>query len=272
MSAETRERLARIVRAPSCDLAEAALLCCAEIEYDLDIDLQLLRVDAIADGLRTSGYELTPASAAADALGRYLAGDLNFVGDVENYGDPANSLFTMVLDRRRGLPITLSILYEAVASRVGIPAFGIAAPGHFVLGVGSADDPIVVDPFAGGAILDEDALRDRVRSATGGAFGWSTEYLRPAPAPAVVRRLLTNMTRDFIAVGDAENALWTIELKQLLPGSPPSDMRDAGELLIGIGRYRDAANALEDYLEQAEDAADAEEVTRIAARARAKMN
>ncbi len=280
MSESSRARLARIVREPDCDLAEAALLCCVEIEPDLDVESDLLRLDAFADGLRAAGHVPGDPLADAEALAAHLAGDLGFNGDAERYHDPRNALLTIVLDRKRGLPIALAIVYVSVARRAGIAAFGINTPGHFLVGVTSrhpegprALHPVVVDPFHGGELLSEDQVGERVRAVTAGAGHFSRSMLRPAPCGVVVRRLLDNLTRDFLAQGDVEDALWTVELKLLLPDSAPQDLRIAGELLLQLGRYRVAAEMLEDYVVRTgAQAEDIDDLVRLALRARAKMN
>ncbi len=280
MSDSSRARLARIVRDPGCDLAEAALLCCVEVEPDLDVEAELLRLDAFADGLRTGGHVPGEPLADAEALAAHLAGNLGFDGDQEHYHNPRNGLLTAVLDRKRGLPIALAIVYISVARRAGIAAFGINTPGHFLVGIASgrrsgpgASHPIVVDPFHGGALLSEAQVVERVRAVTAGAGHVSPSMLRPAPSPVVVRRLLDNLTRDFLAQGDVEDALWRVELKLLLPGSSPRDLLTAGELLVQLGRYRAAAEVLEDHvLRKGSQGEDADAIARLALRARAKMN
>lgn len=273
MSIESRQRLARVVRDPDCDLAEAALLLCLEIEPEVDVDVELLRLDAIADGLRSQGFRAGESRRDAMALGAYLGDARGFTGDSDSYNDPRNGLLTRVLDRRRGLPITLSILYVAIGRRLHVPAFGIGLPGHFVTGIGGADRPVVIDPFDHGRLLDEAEMARRVSVATGGRLDFTRSLLRPAPAALVIRRVLNNLTRDFAAHGDAENALWTVELKHVLPSTVADDHRVRGELLVQLGSYRDAAEAFEAYLDAAGPfAADAEDVRRAAIRARAKLN
>lgn len=280
MSDATRSRLARLVREPDADLAEAALLVCAEVEPELDVEAELLRIDALADGLRTGGGlpDADDAHAIADALATYLGGTLGFAADEEDPRDPADALLTRVLDRRRGLPSALTILYVAIARRLHLRVFPIGLPGHVVAGVagvaGTGDDrPVVLDPSRGGAVLDEHAIADIVRVGTQGRLEFRRAMLRPAPAPAVLRRLLNDLTRDFTDGGDLEDALWTVELKQLLPASPVDDHRARGELLFHLGRYRAAADAFEAYVEHAEPGSpDLAEVSRMAIRARAKLN
>jgi regulator of sirC expression with transglutaminase-like and TPR domain len=275
VSSASRERLARLVREPGCDLAEAALLLCVEHDPGLDVELALLRIDALADGLRSAGFVPTgDAAADARAVARYLADTQGFAGDVDSYHDPRNGLLSEVLDRKRGLPIILSVLYVALARRLRVPAFGIALPGHFVAGVAANDERavVVVDPFADGRLLSLEEVAARVRAATGGQVAFSRSMLRPAAPADVVRRILANLTRDFTAAGDLQDALWTAELALLLPGSQPEDHRVHGELLRSAGRFLAAAEAFEAYVELAPAAPDRDEVRHAAIAVRARCN
>lgn len=288
MTERSRRRLARIVQDPGCDLAEAALLCCVEVEPDLEVERELLRLDALADQLRADGFRPGSPRHNAAALSRHLAGNHGFAGDTADHHDPRNGLLTAVLDRRRGLPIALAVVYVAIGRRLGLHVFGINAPGHFLVGVGGTqrrhpasapttqEDPgsvVVLDPYHRGAILRRADIDERIRRATAGLAGYEPEVVRPTPPAAVVRRLLNNLTRDFLAVGDTEDALWTVELKRIIPGSGPDDVETLAELLVQIGRYRHAVETVEAYL--AEDAPahfELEDLERLAVRARAKMN
>ncbi len=268
-----RDRLVRLVRRADADLAEAALLCCAEAEPGLDVDVALLRIDALADGLASSGF--TPGDPDRDArtIGHYLAVELGFTGDQETYYHPDNALLTRVLDRKRGLPITLSILYVAIARRLSVPAFPVNLPGHVVAAVAGPERPVVVDPFHGGEVLSDDALAQRLADLSAGRVAFHRAMLRPSPTVEVVRRLLNNLTRDFLADRDAASALWTVELKLLLPNRVPSDHRTHGDVLEQVGRFDDAAQAYETYLElTGGQAPDDEDVRRAAIRVKARLN
>ncbi len=300
MSVESRERLARIVRDPTCDLAEASLLCCVEVQPHLDVDAALGRFDGLADELRAGGFEpdsrymphgrgATAESAAVDAkaLAGYLAGRLGFTGDSATPHAARNGLLNAVLERRRGSATTLAILYVAVGRRLALRMFAIDTPGPLLVGVGGgapeseANRPAVLDPFNDGAILDDDMIAERVRGETAGRGSFHRSMLRPAPPAVVIRRLLNDLTRVYLHNGDAHAALWTIELKRRLPGSGPEDVLTAGQLLAQLGRYRDSAETLEYYLTEVagdvELAADAggpalKAMAQVARRARSKMN
>jgi regulator of sirC expression with transglutaminase-like and TPR domain len=272
VSRSSRKRLAAVVRDPKADLAEAALLCATESNPDLDVDVALLRLDAFADDLRTRGFPRSDAAAQAAALSGYLHGRQGFTGDTADAHDPRNSLLDHVLARKRGLPITLSIVYVAVAHRLHASAFGIGLPGHFVTGIGDPDRPVVLDAFHGGRAVDDTELAELVERSTGGRASFRTSMLQPEPPPRVIRRLLDNLTRDQVTRGDVNGALRTIELKQLLPDPVPEDLRLYGELLIQTGRYREAATVLDEYIARAPTPEDTEAARVIARRARAKLN
>lgn len=272
-STPSRDRLVRLVRRADADLAEAALLCCVEVEPGLDVDATLLRVDALADGLLTSGFAPATPTDAARGLAHHLAAQRGFTGDVATYNDPDNGLLTRVLERRRGLPITLAILYVAVARRLDVPAYVVNLPGHVVAAIAGDERPVVLDPFADGRLVDETELQARIAEASGGRMTFHRALLRPSPSAQVVRRLLNNLTRDLLAAGRPRDALWTVELKLLLPNRSADDHRVLGELLNQVGRFDEAADAFEAYLDLVDERArDREDVRRAAIRARARLN
>lgn len=277
MAEDSRTRFAEVVRDPHGDLAEAALLCCAETDPDFDLGAELARVDELAAGLRRGGFEPSDPRADAAALSSYLAGELGFTGDTADYHAPANGLLTSVLDRRRGLPITLAICYIAVGRRVGVDAFGLNVPAHFLVGVGERSEDralgatVAIDAFHAGAVLDADEVAARLRAASGGAL--SVALLRPATPTEVMRRLLNNLTRDYLARSDAANARWTVEYKRLLPDTGPEDVGAHSDVLAQLGRYREAAETVERYLAEEQPDADAvEELAGLARRNRAQLN
>ena len=273
MAEDTRQRLLRLVRRPDADLAEAALLCAAELSDDLDVDATLLRLDALADDLRSRGFVPGEPGLDADALAHHLAVRHGFTGDATAFHDPANSLLDAVLDRRRGLPITLTIIYVAIGRRLGVPAYPITLPGHVVTGIGGAEQAVVLDPFHDGRRLDEAAITERVAELTDGRLSFRRAMLRPAPAVNVVRRLLSNLTRDLTRVERHAEALTSVDLRLLLPNRLPDDHRVRGQLLGRLGRFDEAATAYERYLEVvSEDAPDREEIRRAAISSRARLN
>lgn len=274
MSTESRERLRRLVRRPGADPVEAALCIAAVGDPDVDVDVGLLRVDALADALRTAGTPPVIPHELGAWLAQQLHGEHGFTGAVEDYHDPRNALLPHVLDTRRGLPILLAVVYVGVAQRLHLPVWGIAHPGHYYVGIGArGSDTVVIDPFHDGMPVTDAELAERIRVATAGRITFTRAHLRPASSLVTTRRILNNLTRDFRSRGQVEDALWTVELKLSLPGPPPDDHLALGELLVNLGRYGPAADAFERYLDLVgEHAPDADEIRARAVRARAKLN
>ncbi|MFA9444294.1 tetratricopeptide repeat protein [Egicoccus sp. AB-alg6-2] len=271
MPQHTRSRLVSLVRRHDADLAEAALLVGAEAHPDLDVDRALLRLDALADGLRASGFRAGDPDTEAAALRTYLGHAHGF--RAAPGPAPDTVLLPDVLDGRAGVPVTLTMLYVSIARRVGIKAYPIALPGLVVVGIAAGERPLVIDPSRGGAPLDHDQLAQHVHRATTGQLGFRRSMLRPSPAVNVVRRQLNDLTRAYLAEQRHLDARWAIELKLLLPNRMPDDHRVHGELLAQVGQFHLAAQAYESYLELVgPDASDAEEVRRAAIRARARLN
>lgn len=273
MTSSGSERLVRLVRRADADLAEAALLVARGCDPALDVDVELLRIDALADQLRNRGDTLRPMGAAAGLLADHLGGDLGFRGATERYHDPDSSLLHRVLETRQGLPITLSALYVAIARRLHLPAFAIALPGHVMMGLADTDLPVVLDPFHGGVRLEEPDLAERVRTTTGGRLTYRRAMLRPSPAVHLTRRMLHNLTRDLSAAGRTDEAIWTVRTKLALPNRLPEDHRDLGELEVQRGRFDVAAGSFERFLELTRgDTPEREAARRAAIDARARLN
>ena len=273
MTEDVRERLVRLVRRSDADLAEAALLCALGCAPDLDIEGELLRIDALADGLRSQHPDLASSVAAATALRGHLGVGLGFRGDPDRTHLPDASLLHRVVAERHGLPLTLSIVYVAIARRLRVAAYPIGLPGHVVVGIAGGEHPVTLDPFHGGVLLDEPALVERVHEATGGRLAFRRAMLRPTPAVRIVRRLLNNLSRSLVHAERFAEARWAVEVKLALPNRVTEDHRELGALSLRTGRFDAAADAYERYLELTEgDTPERQAARRAAIEARARLN
>lgn len=216
-------------------LDEGAMLIAAHVYPDLDVDAEVARLDELAAGCP----EPTLAGLVA-----HLFGELGFRGNVEDYGDPRNSYLNDVLERRVGLPITLSVVVMEVGRRLGIPLAGVGLPGHFVVrheGV----PRVLLDPFERGRELTVDDCAERVAAVYGGAVLFTPSMLQPVGPRAILARMLANLKQRFSMTGDAVAAEWALRLRTAIPDV---DRRELGELAgaqAAIGRYRAAAETLE---------------------------
>ncbi|WP_306592044.1 SirB1 family protein [Geothrix sp. 21YS21S-4] len=146
---------------------------------------------------------------ALDALNHLLFTELGFQGDRETYDDPLNALLPAVVSRRKGLPISLSILWVALARRMGFDAVGVGLPGHFIAALRTDMGLLCFDPFHQGRPVGEEAGADLVKAATGGRIPFQREMLRPAPDRTILARLVRNLHLRFLHAEDWEEALWT---------------------------------------------------------------
>jgi regulator of sirC expression with transglutaminase-like and TPR domain len=191
------------------DLAAAALLI-AEAEYPgLDVAHYLGMLDAMADSVRkrqgAGGEELLPA------LCHFLFEEMGFRGNDEDYYDPKNSFLNEVIDRRVGIPITLSLLFMEVGRRLGLELSGVSFPGHFLVRHHTGDGDKMLDPYHGGVALDGDELEERLKQAMGPNADLSAEHLQSASRRAVLTRLLNNLRGIYQRRGDAERELGVVE-------------------------------------------------------------
>jgi regulator of sirC expression with transglutaminase-like and TPR domain len=194
------------------------------------------------------------------ALNHYMFQELGFRGNAEQYYDPRNSYLNEVVDRRTGIPITLSIVYMEVARRAGLEVEGVALPGHFVVRVQTAARPLLVDPFHGGTLLTETDCQERLDRIFGGRVKLEPKMLRPCRRKDMLERLLRNLKAIYLRDQDQDRALRVVDLiVRIQPGSA-EDLRDRGVLYASLDCYGFAARDLESYLALAPGAKDAEDL------------
>ncbi|HUG55304.1 MAG TPA: tetratricopeptide repeat protein [Vicinamibacteria bacterium] len=246
-----RRQLSALVDGPESDidLARACLLVACEEYPALDVGGYLGRIDAMAEILR--GRLRGSPAAAVDALNRVLFEEEGFRGNVREYYDPRNSFLNDVLDRRTGIPITLSTVYIAVGRRAGISVDGVGLPGHFLVRVTTAAGNALVDPFHLGTVLTEKDCQDRLDRIYGGRVRLGPQMLAPCPPRAMLTRVVRNLEAIYVKEEDAERALWAADLLVLLNPGVAEEVRDRGLLLAGLECYALAARDLEAYVAMA---------------------
>ena len=257
--------LARDPSAPL-DLAELALTLARDEYPRLDVDAYLGELAAMAREIRPRLRG--DLRARTRLLCRYLFEDMGFHGADDDYYDARNSYLNDVMDRRRGIPITLSAVAMAVAARVGLEVVGVGLPGHFVAKAVAGGAEVLFDPFHGGKILSPADCERLVEQAAGLAFEATRESLQAAPLGFVAVRLLTNLKGVYLRSEDYPRAIRVMErLRQLQPDDA-LQRRDLGAALVRAERPGRAIDHLTAYLEAGPAAEDAEAVRKILARAR----
>ena len=258
---EIRQRFSELVGKPGglMNLAKAALLVAAEEETHIDVAHYLALLDELgeAGALRVS----SAPGAGIEAFNDFLFAEKGFKGNQAHYYDPRNSFLTDVLDRRVGIPITLSIVYMEVGRRAGLETEGVGMPGHFIVRAREKDavDAALVDPFSARTI-DRDDCQARLDELFEGNVTLSDEHLRAANAREVLVRLLTNLKAIYTQAGLYRQALATVERILLIAPESPGEHRDRGELLAQLDRLPEAIWETQLYVQIAERAEDVEQV------------
>jgi regulator of sirC expression with transglutaminase-like and TPR domain len=204
------------------------------------------------------------------ALNAYLFEEEGFHGNEEDYYDPRNSFLNDVLDRRTGIPITLSAVYIEVAQRAGIAADGVGLPGHFIVKVRTGGGDVLVDPYHRGRCLSEEDCQERLDRIYGGRLRVDAAMLAPCGRKSIVARMLRNLKAVYLKAGEQERALRILDL--LLRVNPHSgeDVRDRGLLYAALDCYDLAARDLQAYAERFPGAPEAPELRAKAAEYRGK--
>jgi regulator of sirC expression with transglutaminase-like and TPR domain len=253
------DRFAELVRGPeaACRLDMGALLIAAHARRDLDVDQQLGRLDELAARCPDPTIDGVVDHVVAEG----------FRGDTDDYTHPRNSLLDVVLDRRQGVPITLSIILIEVGRRVGVAFDGVGMPGHFLVRASTSPD-LLVDPFHQ-ARLDPGGAERLFRQLHGARAPFDPRYLEPVGRRAIVARVLTNLQRSYVGRGDRGGALWAQCLRVLIPGTTVGDRRQLAALLAANGRFDAAAVELDAI---ADEGVGGEDDRRAAVAMRATLN
>jgi len=254
------ELIAEAADRPGQDLAAPAFLV-ARIEYPrLDPGPYLDRLNVMGDEAfhfvaKDPGHD-APIAARLDAVNRYLFGELGFVGNRDQYDDPRNSCLNEVMDRKKGIPITMALIYIEVARRAGLRAEGVNFPGHFLVRVlqdrhsGDTRPGLIVDPFHGGAILSETDCRQLLnRVGEGSAFDPS--LLARATRRQVLVRMLHNLKRLYVKMHSFPQARATTDALLALQPSSLADLKDRGLLAYNMNDFSHALKDFEEYLKLA---------------------
>jgi regulator of sirC expression with transglutaminase-like and TPR domain len=221
---------------PEVPLDEAALLIAAHADPAMDVGVQLARLDAVA--------ERVPL-ATAESVAALLFDEIGLRGNEDDYTDPRNSFLDQVLDRRLGIPISLAVVMMEVGRRAGVVIEGIGMPGHFLVRSGG----VLRDPFRKGRPMEMGECEDLFHGMFGADTPFSAELLAPTGPHAILGRMLANLRNSYAERGDPDGLAWVIRLRLALPGVPATELADLSRLLAGLGRFDDAALALEELVE-----------------------
>jgi regulator of sirC expression with transglutaminase-like and TPR domain len=258
MRTDLVEAITSAANAPGGSLAQAALVI-ARVEYPrLDPEPYLAMLDAMGEAARRHIERHSECSGSAtpavcvQALNAYLFDELGFAGNRKQYEDPRNSCLNVVLERRTGIPITMSVVYMEVARRAGLRIDGVNFPGHFLVrcceGKPRKGAGLIIDPFHGGALLTEHDCRMLLQRHVGDEVAYSKSLLATATRPQVISRMLLNLKRLYVHMRSFPQARDVTEMLLALTPSSLSELRDRGLLAYHLNDFTSALRDLQAYL------------------------
>lgn len=247
----------------SIDLAKAALYIALEEYPDIEPEEYLNILDTMADELRDRLPAQNYPLRIIQTINRYLYDELQFAGNDADYYDPRNSFLNQVIDRRTGIPISLSLVYLEVAKRIDFPMVGIGMPGHFLIKPDFADAAIFVDAFNGGEILFTEDCQDRISQIYGQVMKLQPAFIAPVSPSQLLARMLGNLKAIYLQQGDPVRVLRAVERILLLFPDALGERRDRGILYDQLGRLAEARHDLQIYLINAPNAPDAARIRQM---------
>jgi regulator of sirC expression with transglutaminase-like and TPR domain len=241
---------------PQLDLVRAALRIAAAFNPGLDLDAYAAEIELMSKALAQRAASAHSAQNILRSLNRYLFEELGFRGNSHDYEDPRNSYLNEVLDRRLGIPITLSVLYIEIGQRNGLVLDGIGYPGHFLVRWVSPEGlPVFLDPFYQGRVHAEEALLGAL-AAGGLAPQRARSLLAACTKRQILARMLQNLKASFLRRGVPDSALTASDLSLEMSPWDLDERRDHGLIAHAAGRHEVALADLETYLQYRSEAPD----------------
>ena len=243
------------------DLAKGALLIAKDAYADLDIEMYLQRLNQMAEELQSQIGNAADTSDQINHLNRYLFEEQGFAGSSqEHYYDARNSYLNEVLERKTGIPITLSIVYMEIGKRIGLPLVGVGFPGHFI--VKHRDLEAVIDPFERGQILSDEDLSERLTRIFRESMPMHPRFLQAVTNKEILARMLRNLRQIHFRKEEHEKAVNVGEQITWLAPQSAQDYRDLGYLYYQVNAYGKSLAAFNTYLRLSDDPSDREEISR----------
>jgi regulator of sirC expression with transglutaminase-like and TPR domain len=253
-------------RSASLDVAELALHLARDEYPDVDVEASLCEIAGMAHEARA--FVRGSLEARVTGLCRYLFHEMGFRGNAQEYYDPRNSYLNQVLDRRLGIPITLSLVALAVGTRSGLSIVGVGLPGHFVAKAVADGQEVLFDPFHGGRLLTPTDCEHLVQQVTGVSFQADAAHLAALPVGLIVMRLLSNLKAVYLRNKDFGRAVRVMERLRQVDPNDPLQRRDLGISLFHAEQPGRAIDHLSAYLAAVPEGVDAATVREYLQKAR----
>ncbi|MSO73377.1 MAG: tetratricopeptide repeat protein [Rhodospirillaceae bacterium] len=261
------------------DLAEAALLLASLDHPSTNLQVYRDHLKNLAEAVHIAAVEAgvdietpTPED-MAKILAQVLSGEFRYTGDEETYDDLDNANMMRVIERRKGLPVALGILYLFAARSQGWGAAGLNFPGHFLIRLESCDGRrVIVDPFHNGRIMESRGLRELLKQFAGAAVELGSSHYRPVSNRDVLVRLQNNVRTRRLELGEINGALEAVTVLQILDPGNAALWREAGVLHMRLGHLKHAVEALEGFIARAPDGPDRHKIAQVVQELRERLH
>jgi regulator of sirC expression with transglutaminase-like and TPR domain len=262
VSVRSRKTFHQLVTLPDAaiPLAETALMIACEEYPQLELSPYLEELDQIAEAAQKAGSSSDSPMDTVQKINHILFDTYGFRGNSSDYYDPRNSFFNDVLDRRIGIPITLSTLYIEVARRLNFSIAGVGMPGHFLVKYADRREEFFIDPFNRGEILTHDDCRNRLHSVYGDSLEFNERLLARATNRQIVWRMLNNLKDIYVKGHAIDKCLSIIDMMLLVDSDDLTQFRDRGLLRMQLRQFDGAGRDLQYYLKHSPNAEDREEI------------
>jgi len=199
------------------------------------VDKYIKKLDFMAQQLKAKIEGQTEPKTIIKLINRYLFEECEFEGNRQDYSDPKNSFLNDILDRKKGIPITLSLIYIELAKRLKLTIYGVGFPHHFIVKYKTEDNDIHIDPFNSGAILTESDCRAKIAEFYGGKVEFKKEFLDVVSKKQILVRMLNNLKAIYFSRAEYKKAEQVVRRIFLITPDSPEDTK-----LMGFLRYEDS--------------------------------
>jgi regulator of sirC expression with transglutaminase-like and TPR domain len=257
------DAFAELVSREQFDLGLACIMIGQDVYPQLDVESCVAEIEVMAGVIRSRLAEDAFAEQRLSALNHFMFNERGFAGNADDYYDPRNSYLSDVLARRKGIPISLSVLYLELGRRIGLALQGVAFPGHFMVKLQLKRGQLVLDPFSSGLPQSEAELRMRLGQVLKDGRAKTMpldEFLEPATPRQIVTRVLRNLKSVYMNANKHELALDVMHRMLVVVPEAVEELRDRGLLYAQLDCFRAASGDLQNYLRRRPDAPDAMEI------------
>ncbi len=257
------------MESPGLSLAEKSLNLARIVEYpDLDIKKYTDRIGEIGASLREAAGGVKNPTYLISVLNEHLFDNFGMTGDEDDYYDPKNNFVNEVIDKKSGLPITISVIYVEVARHVGLDLQIVGFPSHVLVKYG---EELIIDPFYGGRVLGVEELQQILDLNFGGEVEFAPEFLDAISGERTLARIARNLKNSYMQSYAFEKAELCADLVTAMEQDVPEDVRDRGIIEEGLSRFEPALAHLNRYLEMNPNARDADYVLDLIRNIRARV-